>query len=98
MTIHTLLPNLGFEDQTWSEAELPELVSLCRSCGGKGRYPQTYTAGCGGGTYTSMGECGHCAGVGLRYFNGNSVPLSVINQILVARQRAINLNSAGIAM
>lgn len=39
---------------------LPEYVIDCPLCEGKGEYKQTYTAGCGGGYYQSMGPCEMC--------------------------------------
>ena len=30
---------------------------LCFACSGRGQYNQTYTAGCGGGYFQSMGPC-----------------------------------------
>jgi hypothetical protein len=38
----------------------------CEVCKGKGEYRQTYTAGCGFGSYRSMGKCGYCNGTGQR--------------------------------
>ena len=68
--------------------KLPELVEKCPMCGGKGEYKQTYTAGCGGGYYKSVGPCDFCShpslffkGLGYRMKDGSSVPESVINQI-----------------
>lgn len=71
---------------------LPKYVQVCGWCQGKGEYEQTYTAGCGGGLFRSMGPCDHCKhpssgfhkGLGYVMKDGSEVPLSVINQIAVA--------------
>lgn len=56
---------------------------LCEVCKGHGRYEQTYTVGCGMGSYLSMGRCGWCSGKGV--MQGREVaPESVINQIMTA--------------
>lgn len=67
---------------------LPEYVIDCPLCEGKGEYKQTYTAGCGGGYYQSMGPCEMCGpgcypkGPGLVYKETlKPVPKSVIEQI-----------------
>lgn len=80
---------LGYEARDWKPEELPELVRLCGWCDGKGVYEQTYNAGCGGGLYRSMGQCDTCKGVGLRYFTGGDVPISVVAQIMNARPAAV---------
>lgn len=80
---------LGYQARDWKPEELPELVRLCGSCGGAGQYKQTYTAGCGGGSYQSMGPCDRCKSVGLRYHTGGDVPISVIAQIINARTPAL---------
>lgn len=71
--------------------KLPELVEVCPVCKGTGEYEQWYNAGCGGGSYKSMGPCDWCKhptvfmrGLGYRMKSGKEVPLSVINQIKIA--------------
>lgn len=91
MSLYTLIPDLGYTDRDWTAEELPELVYQCGSCAGLGRSDQVFTVGCGGGTFTSRSKCDRCGGIGLRYFNGGEVPLSVVNQILVARTRMLEL-------
>jgi len=61
---------------------------VCTVCDGKGEYPQTYTLGCGGGYYTSTGQCDYCAGTGLCQGTGhyNPAPESVREQVLNAAQ------------
>ena len=73
---------------------LPELVEVCPICNGAGEYRQTYTAGCGMGTYRALGPCDYCKhpskfmkGLGYRMKDGGEVPLSVINQIEIAMER-----------
>lgn len=94
LNVHDLVPMLGYEDRDWTDEELPAMVEKCGWCAGRGRYEQTYTVGCGGGYYRSMGKCDWCGGLGLTYLgtppkieDGIKVPLSVINQIVVARER-----------
>lgn len=59
------------------------LAEVCWCCGGKGSYQQTYTAGCGMGTFRSDGDCEKCVGRGLLVAN-SAAPLSVLNQVLEA--------------
>lgn len=59
------------------------LAELCGVCDGAGKYEQTYTAGCGGGYFRSIGPCDYCRGFGLT-MNGNPAPLSVVNQVTEA--------------
>lgn len=62
-------------------------VRPCRVCGGEGRYKQTYTAGCGGGYYTTLGPCDHCDQTGLIYTpTGKAPPRSVLQQIAVRKE------------
>lgn len=68
--------------------DLPEYIEICPVCVGLGEYKQTYTAGCGMGTYRSVGPCSYCKnpnvfmrGLGYRMKDGSEVPLSVINQM-----------------
>jgi hypothetical protein len=74
--------------------KLPEYVVPCGVCHGTGEYEQTYTAGCGGGYYKSLGKCEYCAregeysmtGVGYVYkdddrWRNAGVPKSVMEQI-----------------
>jgi hypothetical protein len=49
---------------------LPEYVIPCGWCNGRGEYEQTYTAGCGGGYYRSLGPCDHCRQEGKSSYNG----------------------------
>lgn len=95
LSLYDLLPGLGYEPRDWLPEELPDYVTLCGVCDGKGVYEQTYTAGCGMGSYRSSGKCGYCGGVGLRYQfaetgygRDNPIPISVIVQILTTRERA----------
>lgn len=73
---------------------LPEYIRACDMCHGTGEYEQTYTAGCGGGYYRSMGPCEYCMeegrysykGVGYVYINDRrwrhrGVSQSVMTQI-----------------
>lgn len=63
-------------------------AKVCPVCDGHGQYRQTYNAGCGMGTYQSMGGCDHCDGTGLVWKSANgwgkAAPESVRNQVLVA--------------
>lgn len=59
------------------------LAEVCWCCGGNGSYKQTYTVGCGMGTYRSSGSCEKCVGRGLLVAN-SAAPLSVLNQVLEA--------------
>lgn len=65
-TLYKFLPHLGDQDRNWEGIKLPEHIILCGCCGGKGRYEQRYTVGCGGGSYMSKGRCDSCEGTGLR--------------------------------
>ena len=56
---------------------------VCPVCKGAGEYRQTYTAGCGMGSYQSTGSCDWCEGEGV-LMNGKAASSSVINQIRVA--------------
>lgn len=49
---------------------LPEYVEVCPVCNGAGEYEQTYTAGCGGGYYRSLGPCECCTEKGRGYWKG----------------------------
>lgn len=65
---------------------LPEYVTVCPMCKGEGEYPQTYTAGCGGGYYKTLGKCDYCDGMRYRYKGsfregGGPVTSSVLAQI-----------------
>jgi hypothetical protein len=71
-----------YEQRQWDRYRLPEYVHKCSWCDGAGQYRQTYTVGCGGGSYRTMGSCDNCDGIGLVYFDGGPVPPSVIDQIL----------------
>jgi len=46
-------------------------LSDCTVCKGKGETEQVYTAGCGMGSYKSMGPCSWCNGIGLVLKNHN---------------------------
>jgi hypothetical protein len=69
-------------------------AELCFMCEGIGEYEQTYTVGCGGGYYRSMGKCDYCGGIGLRQGDGfiAPAPLSVLEQVLVAGRKALTSN------
>lgn len=41
-----------------------EKSNQCKVCKGEGKYRQTYTAGCGFGSFQSMGKCDYCNGTG----------------------------------
>lgn len=63
-------------------------VEVCIWCDGTGRTEQTYTIGCGGGHYRSLGPCEICGtgqpykGVGYVYRDTcTPVPTSVVAQI-----------------
>lgn len=56
------------------------LARICGVCEGEGKYEQTYTQGCGMGSYRSKGMCDHCKGEGL-ISGGSPAPDSVINQV-----------------
>jgi DnaJ-class molecular chaperone len=56
---------------------------LCEVCKGMGRYEQTYTAGCGMGSYQTMGPCTWCNKTGLTQ-GKNAASDSVVNQVLQA--------------
>ena len=61
---------------------LPEDVKVCWCCKGKGEYRQTYTAGCGMGSYSALGDCEYCKRTGYLYKStGKAVPPSVVTQI-----------------
>lgn len=70
--------------------KLPEYVEVCPVCKGEGEYIQYYSAGCGGGSYESVGPCDYCKtpgsykGLGFRMKASVSMPDSVINQLKVA--------------
>lgn len=58
-----------------------DYIKTCTMCGGEGEYPQTYTAGCGGGYFTMNATCHGCDGAGIRKTNNEKVPTSVLLQI-----------------
>jgi DnaJ-class molecular chaperone len=58
-------------------------ADICSVCEGVGQLEQTYTAGCGMGSYRSMGKCDWCNGTGLIQ-NDAPAPLSVLNQVMQA--------------
>lgn len=99
MNIYSLISNLGYKKQDWSLVQLPEYVRQCGVCSGHGVYKQTYTVGCGGGSYQSEGCCDWCHGIGLRIDEDSGLPhkirraedfpISIINQIVVAKQRKL---------
>lgn len=83
---------------------LPEYVKACDMCHGTGEYEQTYTAGCGGGYYRSLGPCEYCKpegkvafkGIGYVYKNDTrwrncGVPESVMEQIRRMNPRQPNV-------
>lgn len=79
------------EHQTKLKAGLARMRSdftakLCGMCDGAGEYRQTYTAGCGGGYYSSMGDCEYCGGTGLRQ-GYKPAAESVVHQVLNAAAR-----------
>lgn len=61
-------------------------ADVCGLCDGLGEYKQRFTAGCGGGTFLSIGGCPMCDGTGLMQ-GSNSAPMSVRNQVLVAAKK-----------
>lgn len=63
--LDAILPKRGWDPMDWSDIKLPPHIAFCARCGGKGQYEQTYTVGCGGGYYRSMGSCSSCDGTGL---------------------------------
>lgn len=71
---------------------VPDFTALiCPLCRGEGQREQTYTAGCGGGYYRSMGGCEYCDGTGLCQGAGFCcpAPASVREQVLTAGRAAI---------
>lgn len=65
-----------------------EYVRDCSVCSGKGEYPQRYTAGCGMGYFTSLGDCDRCKKTGLVYkASGEAVPKSVVAQYRAAKEK-----------
>ncbi len=58
-------------------------AAVCGMCAGRGQYEQTYTAGCGGGYYRSMGDCDECKGYGL-VVGRKDAPRSVYDQVMRA--------------
>lgn len=58
-------------------------ASICGICKGEGRYPQMFTAGCGGGYYRANARCDYCDGTGLTQGN-KPAPASVREQVLHA--------------
>ncbi|CAH1670488.1 MULTISPECIES: hypothetical protein [unclassified Chelatococcus] len=69
-------------------ARLPSnfTAELCGWCEGRGRYSQTYNAGCGMGYFSAMGGCERCKGAGL--IQGDKpASASVIHQVLNAGDR-----------
>lgn len=59
-----------------------DYLQKCFCCDGNGEYEQTYTVGCGGGTYRSTGRCDYCGGIGITLVNSpDKVSASVIAQI-----------------
>jgi hypothetical protein len=64
-------------------------ADLCVVCDGEGRYRQTYTAGCGMGSFQSMGDCDYCARSGVRQ-GTYPAPESVVNQVLNAGRAALS--------
>jgi DnaJ-class molecular chaperone len=58
-----------------------DYLETCRMCAGEGAYNQTYTAGCGQGSFTMKGTCDHCGGTGIRTKHGGKVSRSHLNQI-----------------
>ena len=68
----------------------PEYVEECPVCKGEGEYRQTYTAGCGNGSFMMTGPCSHCKhpdvfmkGLGYRMKDGSVVPPSVAVPLLM---------------
>lgn len=62
----------------------PEFTAkICSICDGHGEREQTYTAGCGGGYFKSMGPCEYCEEHGLLQ-NGKPAPISVVIQVINA--------------
>lgn len=76
--------------------KLPPFLVVCPSCKGAGHYAQTYTAGCGGGNYTTEGPCEQCSnteafcGPGLLYAGGGKVTFSIIAQVLTLNQISLS--------
>ena len=59
------------------------IAAVCDICKGHGEYKQTYTAGCGMGSYRSTGGCDYCDGTGLLQ-GSKPAPDSVRNQVIEA--------------
>lgn len=62
-----------------------DYLTTCPLCAGKGRYKQTYTAGCGQGYFTMEGPCDYCAETGIITINGGMVSRSHLMQIETRR-------------
>lgn len=79
---------------TADKLKLPEFVRVCPLCKGEGKTEQTYTAGCGMGSYRSMGACEYCKG--WRFLSGDKpITSSILNQINVANELQLSCNEWG---
>lgn len=61
------------------------LATICPICKGFGECQQRYTAGCGSGSYTTVGGCDYCGATGPLQGN-REAPDSVREQVLIAGQ------------
>lgn len=75
------------ELQSIPEDRLPEYLRRCGVCDGDGCYDQTFTAGCGMGSYKMVADCDYCHGAGIVYECGDPLTASVIAQLLTSVRR-----------
>jgi DnaJ-class molecular chaperone len=71
-----------------------DYLETCGMCGGEGHYDQTYTAGCGGGYFTTKGPCDYCGETGIRTINNTKVSRSHLAQIETRRAAALRAKEA----
>jgi hypothetical protein len=67
-------------------------ASICHLCNGEAQFEQTYTAGCGGGYYKSMGPCYRCERMGLLQYDKPASP-SVVAQVVHAGEIFLGVKS-----
>lgn len=72
-------------------ARLPSnfAAEICWACDGAGERKQTFTAGCGGGYFSSMSGCDYCDGTGLLQ-GDKPAPASVREQVINVSVAASN--------